>query len=224
MICFFFYSFWFIHFLFFAFYLFHFYLVIEFYSSLFYIWQLVIETKKLFNDIVVDLDVSINYLSDGMDHLPIIFYYMKTMCISLWDTAFFRDIYKEIHVNHNNDKQFNFKPTIRRVFYRYFKYVIFHVETISKSFFFFANYLDIKNEECMFIKGIMKSWDSMHFEKCGWYLDYLFKTPFTFNITLRDSIQLVLKGAKVFQRHSNSSLNYSKTLFIFACNACRLCF
>jgi hypothetical protein len=162
-------------------------------------WQLAIETEKLFDATVVDLDVSINYLPDGMDPLPTIFDYVETMRISLWDTAFFREfaVDKGVHKNHNIDKQLNFKSAMRRVFYRYFKYVLFPAQAISKSPTFFANYLDMESEECMFTEGIMKSWDPIHFEKCGWYLDCPLKTPPTFDIALRDSIQPAIKGATI---------------------------
>ena len=79
--------------------------------------------------------------------------------------------------------------------YRYFKYVLFPAKVIFKSPTFFANYLDIESEECMFTEGIIKSWDPIHFEKYGWYLDCPLKTPPTFDFILRDSIQPVLKGA-----------------------------
>ena len=156
-----------------------------------------IETEKLFDATVADMHVSINYLPDGMDPLPTIFDYVEAMRISLWDTAFFREfgVEKGVHKNHNIDKQFNFNPAMRRVFYRYFKYVLFPAKAISKSPTFFANYLDIESEECMFTEGIIKSWNPMHFEKCGWYLDCPLKTPPTFDVALRDSIQPALKGA-----------------------------
>jgi len=72
---------------------------------------------------------------------------------------------------------------------------LFPTKAISKFPIFFANYLSIESEECMFIEGIIKSWDPMHFEKCGWYLDCPLKAPPTFDIALRDSIQPALKGA-----------------------------
>ena len=155
-----------------------------------------IETEKLFDATVADMHVSINYLPDGMDPLPTIFDYVEAMRISLWDTAFFREfgVDKGVHKNHNIDKQLNFYPAMRRVFYRYFKYVLFPAKAISKSPIFLANYLDIESEECMFTEGIMKSWDPVHFEKCGWYLDCPLKSPPTFDIALRDSIQPALKG------------------------------
>ena len=155
-----------------------------------------IETDKFFDVTVVDMHVSINYLPDGMDILLTIFYYVEAMRISLQDTAFFREfgVDKGVHKNHNIDKQFNFNPAMRRVFYRYFKYVLFRAKAISKSPIFFANYLDIESEECMFIEGIIKFWNPMHFKKCGWYLDCPFKAPLTFDIILRDSIQPAFKG------------------------------
>ena len=156
-----------------------------------------IETEKFFDVTVADMHVSINYLPDGMNLLPIIFYYVEAMRISLWNTEFFCEfgVDKGVHKNHNIDKQLNFNPTMRRVFYRYFKYVLFPAKVISKSPTFFANYLDIESEECIFTEWIIKFWDPMYFEKCGWYLDCPFKAPPTFDIILRDSIQPTLKGA-----------------------------
>ena len=89
------------------------------------------------------------------------------MCISLWDTTFFRKfgVNKGIHKNHNIDKHVNFNLAMRWVFYRYFKYVLFPAKANSKSSTFFANYLDIRSEECMFTEGIIKSWNAVHFEK-----------------------------------------------------------
>ena len=162
-------------------------------------WQLAIETEKLFDATVADLGVSINYLPDGMDPLPTIFDYVETMRILLWDTAFFREfaVDKGIHKNHKIDKQLNFKSAMQRVLYRYFKYILFPAKAISKSPTFFANYLDKESEECMFTEGIMKSWDPIHWEKCGWYLDCPLKRPPTFDIVLRDSIEPALRGTVV---------------------------
>ena len=145
-----------------------------------------IETEKLFDATVADMHRTINYLPDGMDPLSIIFYYVKAMRISLWDTTFFREfgVDKGVHKNHNIDKQLNFNPAMRRVFYRYFKYVIFLAKAIFKSLIFFTNYLDIESEEYIFTEGIMKFWDPIHFKKCGWYLDCVLKSPLTFDIAL----------------------------------------
>ena len=73
---------------------------------------------------------------------------------------------------------------MRRVFYKYFKYVLFLAKVISKSLTFFANYLDIESEKYIFTKGFIKSWDSMHSGKDGWYLDCPLKAPPTFDIIL----------------------------------------
>jgi len=108
---------------------------------------------------MVDLDMAINYLPDGMDPLSTIFNYVETMHILLWDTTFFCEFFvdKGIHINNKIDKQLNFKPAIQRVIYRYFKYVLFPAKAISKSPTFFANYLDKGSEDCMFTEEIMKS-------------------------------------------------------------------
>ena len=84
---------------------------------------------------MVDLDVFINYRPNGMNFLPIIFCYVKTICISLSDPAFFCEfvIGKEIYLNHDIDKKLNFNPTMRRMFYKYFKYVLFITKVIFKS-------------------------------------------------------------------------------------------
>ena len=163
------------------------------------VWQLAIEIEKLFNATVADLDVSINYLPNGMDPLPTIFDYVETMRILLWDAAFFCEfaVDKGIHKNNKIDKQLNFKPAMQRVLYRYFKYVLFPAKAISKSPTFFANYLDKESEECMFTEEIMKSWDPIHWERCGWYLDCPLKRPPTFDIALRDSIEPALKGTAI---------------------------
>ena len=140
-----------------------------------------IKTGKLLDAIVDDINVCINYLPDGMDLLPTIFYCLQIMRISLWNTTFLanllwiREFTKTlIH------KQLNFYLAMRRVLYRYFKYVIFPAKVISKSPIFLAIYLDIDSEECMFIEEIIKSWDPMHFRICGWYLDCPLKTTPTF--------------------------------------------
>ena len=60
---------------------------------------MVIETEKLFDATLADMHVFINYLRNGMDLLPTIFYYVEAMRISLWDTAFFCEfsVDKEVH-------------------------------------------------------------------------------------------------------------------------------
>ena len=44
----------------------------------------------------------------------------------------------------------------------------------------------------MFTPAIVKTWDPIHFQQCGWYLDCPFKKPPPFDIALRDSIQPLL--------------------------------
>ena len=94
-------------------------------------------------------------------------------------------------MNKNNtiDKQYLFKPALHRVLYRYFKYVLFPSKAISRSPPFFVNFLEIDSEDFMLTEGIMKSWDSVHWERCGWYLDCPASKAPSFDIALRDSIQ-----------------------------------
>ena len=86
---------------------------------------------------------------DGMDLLPIIFYYVEAMHTSLWETAFFREfgVNKGVHKNHNIDKQFNFNMVMQRMFFKYFKYILFHAKAISKPPTLFANFWisEVKN-------------------------------------------------------------------------------
>ena len=117
--------------------------------------QLVIETRKLFNVIVANSNVSINYLSDGIDLLSIIMWKQYAYCHRILHFCEFA-IGKRVHKNHNIDKQFNFKLVMLRVFYMYFKYVLFPIKVVSKSPMFFANYFNIESEECMYTK---KSWN-----------------------------------------------------------------
>ena len=102
---------------------------------MFRIWKLAIETEKIFDATVANMHVSIDYLLDGRDILPIIFYYLEAIYISLWDTVFFHKfvVDQRVHKNHNIDKQLNFNPAMRRVFDIYFKHVLFLAKVISKS-------------------------------------------------------------------------------------------
>ena len=43
----------------------------------------------------------------------------------------------------------------------------------------------------------MASWNPIHWEKCGWYLDCPLKRPPTFDIVLRDSIEPAFKGTAI---------------------------
>jgi len=63
--------------------------------------------------------------------------------------------------------------------------------------FFFLNYLDIESHDSMFTPAIIKAWDSIHFQQCGWYLDCHVKKPLLFDLALRDSIQPLLPSSSV---------------------------
>ena len=57
---------------------------------------------------------------------------------------------------------------------------------------FFPNYLDIRSPDSMFTPVILKTWDPIHFQQCGWYLDCPIKKPPPFDIALKDFIQPIL--------------------------------
>ena len=44
----------------------------------------------------------------------------------------------------------------------------------------------------MFTPAILKAWDPIHYQQCGWYLDCPLKKPPPFDIAIRDSIQPLL--------------------------------
>jgi hypothetical protein len=52
--------------------------------------------------------------------------------------------------------------------------------------------LDIESPDSMFTPAIIKAWDPIHFQQCGWYLDCPIKKAHAFDIALRDSIQPLL--------------------------------
>jgi hypothetical protein len=81
---------------------------------------------------------------------------------------------------------------VRRVLYRYFRFVLLPRKAISKVPPFFPNYLDTDSLDSMFTPAILKAWDSSHYYQCGWYLDRPLKKPPPFKIPLRDSIQPLL--------------------------------
>jgi hypothetical protein len=96
------------------------------------------------------------------------------------------------HKNNPPEKQPFFIQAVRRVLYRYFRYVLLPRKAISKVPPFFPNYLDIESADSMFTPAIIKSWDPIHFQQCGWYLDCPLKKPPPFDIALRESIQPLL--------------------------------
>jgi hypothetical protein len=57
--------------------------------------QLVVEAPRLFEDVVADLNVTVNYLPKNHEPLPQISDYVKSIRISLWDFAFFREFNAE---------------------------------------------------------------------------------------------------------------------------------
>jgi len=126
--------------------------------------QLAVEAQKLLDGILRDQNVTINYQPDGWDPIPTIFYYIEQIRMSLWDTTFFREFAVEKGVNKNNtiDKQYLFKPTLYRVLFRYFKYVLFPSKAISRSLPFFVNFLERDSKDFMLTEEIIKSWNSVH--------------------------------------------------------------
>jgi hypothetical protein len=78
------------------------------------------------------------------------------------------------------------------VLYRYFRYVLLPRKAISKVPAFFPNYLDIQSHDSMFTPAIIKTWNPVHFQQCGWYLDCPVKKAPPLDIALRDSIQPLL--------------------------------
>ena len=87
-----------------------------------------------------------------------------------------------------------FKRALHCVMYGYFKYILFPANAMSRSPPFFVNYLDQESDEFMLIEGIMKQWDSVHWDRCGWYLDCPLTKPLSFDIALRDSLEPSLIG------------------------------
>jgi hypothetical protein len=57
-----------------------------------------------------------------------------------------------------------------------------------------VNYLEQDNEDFMLTEGIMKAWDSVNWDRCGWYLDCPLNKPPSFDIALRDSLEPSLIG------------------------------
>jgi hypothetical protein len=83
---------------------------------------------------------------------------------------------------------------VRRVLYRYFKFVLVPAKAVSRTPSFFANYLDKDSEDCMFIEIMLKLWNAIHFSTCRWYLDCPIQKPPSFEITLRKSLEPALVG------------------------------
>jgi hypothetical protein len=172
---------------------------------------LAVEAQRLFEDAVADLNVIVNYLPENHKPLPQISDYVESIRISLWDSIFFHEFNAEkgVHKNNTPEKQLNFGPALKRVVYKYFKFVLFPAQAISKSPAFFTNYKDIESESSMYTQGILKSWSTVHLEACGWYLDCPLKKPPSFEIALRDSLEPSLKSLEP-TRPSNIANDTSK--------------
>jgi len=156
--------------------------------------QIAVEADELFSGVLNDLGESIDYNSDADEPILTIFDYVESMRCQLWDIAFFTELGGDngAHKNNPPEKQPFFVQAVRRVLYRYFRYVLLPKKAISKVPPFFPNYLDIESADSMFTPAIIKSWDPIHFQQCGWYLDCPLKKPPLFDIALRDSIQPLL--------------------------------
>ena len=157
---------------------------------------MIVEAGIIFKGIIRDQKATINYHPDGSDPIPTIFDYIEQVRVSLWDSAFYREfaVDKGINKNFHIEKQYLFKPALHRVLYRYFKYVLFPAKAISRSPPFFVNYLEQDSEDFMLTEGIMKAWDSVNWDRCGWYLDCPLNKPPSFDIALRDSLEPSLIG------------------------------
>jgi hypothetical protein len=154
-------------------------------------WQLVDEAIKLFDATIANLGVTINYFPDGQDPIPSISEYIETMRISLWNTVSFHEfsLDKGIHKNKNSEDQVNFKHAMKRVLLRYFKFVFFPNKALARTPAFFATYLDNNSEDCMFTEAILKAWDPVYLPTCGWYLDCPLKSPPSFEVSFRESLE-----------------------------------
>ena len=152
------------------------------------------EADELFSGVLTDLGETIDYNPHGEDPILTIFDYVEAMRCQLWEIAFFIELGGDngAHKNNPPDKQPFFVQAVRRVLYRYFRYVLLPRKAISKVPAFFPNYLDVESPDSMFTPAILKAWDPIHFQQCGWYLDCPLKKPPPFDIALRDSIQPLL--------------------------------
>ena len=152
------------------------------------------EADELFSGVLTELGEIIDYNPHGEDPILTIFDYMEGMRCQLWEIAFFVELGGDngAHKNNPPEKQPFFVQAVRRVLYRYFRYVLLPRKAISKVPPFFPNYLDTDSTDSMFTPAIIKSWDPIHFQQCRWYLDCPLKKPPPFDIALRDSIQPLL--------------------------------
>jgi hypothetical protein len=161
--------------------------------------QIAVEADELFSGVLTDLGEVINYNPDVEDPILAIFDYVEAMRCQLWEIAFFTELGGDngAHKNNPPDKQPFFVQAVRRVLYKYFRYVLLPRKAISKVPVFFPNYLDIESPDSMFTPAIIKAWNPIHYQQCGWYLDCPLKKPPLFDIALRDSIQPLLQSSSV---------------------------
>ena len=172
----------------------------NFFEMFLCVWpQIAVEADELFSGVLTDLGENIEYNPDGEDPILTIFDYVEAMRCQLWEVAFFIELggANGAHKNNPPEKQPFFVQAVRRVLYRYFRYVLLPRKAISKVPVFFPNYLDIDSTDSMFTPAIIKAWDPIHFQHCGWYLDCPMKKPPPFDIALRDSIQPLLPSSSV---------------------------
>ena len=163
-------------------------------SHLMFSVQIAVEAEELFSGVLTDLGEVVDYNPDGEDPILTIFDYVEAMRCQLWEIAFHVELGGDngAHKNNPPEKQPFFLQAVRRVLYRYFRYVLLPKKAISKVPAFFPNYLDIESPDSMFTPAIIKTWDPIHFQQCGWYLDCPLKKPPPFDLALRDSIQPLL--------------------------------
>jgi hypothetical protein len=161
--------------------------------------QIAVEADELFSGVFTDLGDFIDYNHDDKDPILTIFNYVKAMRCQLREIAFFIELGGDngAYKTNSPDKQPFFFQAVRRVFYRYLRYILLPKKAISKVSAFFPNYLDIESPDSTFTFAIIKAWDPIHFQQCGWYLDCPVKKPPPFDITLRNSIQSLLPSSAV---------------------------
>ena len=174
--------------------------------------QLAVKAEELFEAVVTDLGVTIDYSPDDQNPIEKIFDYVEAMRCSLWDIAFFREFSgaDQAHKNKTKDQQPNFQPALRRILYRYFKYILLPRKALTRVPAFFPTYLDTTSPECMYTAAILKAWDVCHYDRCGWYLDCPVKKPPPFDVQLRDSLQPTLATLAPAPPHAGVSPTATK--------------
>ena len=138
----------------------------NFFETFLCVWpQIAVEADELFSGVLTDLGENIEYNPDGEDPILTIFDYVEAMRCQLWEVAFFIELggANGAHKNNPPEKQPFFVQAVRRVLYRYFRYVLLPRKAISKVPVFFPNYLDIDSTDSMFTPAIIKAWDPIHF-------------------------------------------------------------